>query len=222
MQKLTHTTVLFDLDGTILDTLGDTAASVNHACRAVGMPGRTDDEVAAHMGRGIRNLVVNSLPAGTDEATIDRALAAYHEYYNEHYLDCSKPYDGVIDMLRNLKESGAKIGIISNKIEEYTLRISAELYDDFIDIAIGELPGVPLKPDPAPVNKALQLLNSSPAETVYVGDTDVDLATARNSNLACISCSWGMRTREFLLENGADPAKLADTPADVFRILSAE
>lgn len=215
---LTHSTILFDMDGTIFDTLLDTAAAVNHVCRHYGLPERTIEQVSAGMGRGVSNLVKASLPEGFS-ASASEVLEVYREFYDEHYLDNSRPYDGIIELLTALKAAGAKTAVISNKVHEYTQKIVDELYNGYIDVCIGETPGVPLKPDPAPVRLALERLGASAESAVYVGDTEVDMQTARNSGIACITCAWGLRGREFLLENGADPKHLADTPADVLRIL---
>ncbi|MDR0839760.1 MAG: HAD-IA family hydrolase [Oscillospiraceae bacterium] len=220
MTKLKYSAVLFDLDGTILDTLGDTAATVNHMLQKLGFADKTHAEVSANMGRGIGNLVRKSLPDGADDALFARAVEIYREYYARHWCDTSKPYDGVLDMLAALKNAGAATAVISNKSEEYTKIIVDKLFAGYIDVAVGELPGFPLKPDPAPVLKALAQLGVGADSAAYVGDTEVDMQTAKNSGTACVTCAWGLRGRETLLASGADALFMADTPADVFRILS--
>ena len=215
---LTHSTVLFDLDGTLIDPLVDAAAAVNHMCRSFGLPERTPAQVAAGMGRGITNLVTLSLPEGCGVAVAD-AEKAYRDHYGEHYLDSTTPYEGIPEMLAALKAAGAKTAVLSNKAHEYTVAIIDALFAGLIDVTLGETPGVPLKPDSAPVKLALERLGATAESAVYVGDTDVDMQTAENSGIHCVTCAWGLRGREFLLNNGADERYLADTPADILRIL---
>ena len=215
---LTHSTVLFDLDGTLIDPLEDAAAAVNYMCRSFDLPERTHEQVAAGMGRGITNLVTASLPEGCG-VSVEEAEKAYRDYYGAHFLDNSKPYNGIVEMLAALKAAGAKTAVLSNKAHEYTIQITEALFGGFIDLTIGEMPGLPLKPNPAPVKKALELLGATAESAVYVGDTDVDMQTAANAKIHCVTCAWGLRGREFLLKNGADAHFLADTPADVLRIL---
>ena len=215
---LTHSTILFDLDGTLMDPLEDAAAAANFMCRSFGLPERTHAQVAAGMGHGIKNLVTVSLPEGCG-VTVEAAEKVYREYYGAHFLDNSRPYDGILEMLAALRAAGAKTAVLSNKAHEYTVAITEALFGGLIDITIGEMPGVPLKPDPIPVKKALELLGATHKSAVYVGDTEVDMQTAENSGLHCVTCAWGLRGRELLLKSGADVRFLADTPADVLRIL---
>lgn len=216
---LTHNTVLFDLDGTLINPLADSSAAVNHMCRSFGLPERTPEQVAAGMGRGIRNLVIASLPENCG-VSVEEAEKAYRDYYAEHFLDSSRAYDGVIELLCELKNAGAKTAVISNKAHEFTEKLTETLFSGYIDVCIGETPGIPLKPDPAPVKKALEQLSSTPEDAVYVGDTEIDMETAKNSNLHCITCAWGLRGRQSLLDNGANPEFLANSPMDVLKILS--
>ena len=216
---LTHNTILFDLDGTLIDPLADAAAAVNFMCRSFNLPERTHAQVSSGMGRGITNLVIASLPENCG-VSVEAAERAYRDHYSEHYLDSTTPYDGINELLTALKNAGAKTAVLSNKAHEYTVAITDRLFPGLIDLSVGETPGVPLKPDPTPVKLALERLGVSADTAVYVGDTDVDMQTAANSGLHCITCAWGLRGREFLIEHGADSRFLADTPADVLRILS--
>jgi phosphoglycolate phosphatase len=219
MQKLNYGAVLFDMDGTILDTLADTRAALNHALRSFGFPERSAEQTAAAMGRGIDHLVRSSLPAQT-EISVQDVIRVYREYYAEHSMDSSRPYDGMPELLSALKAGGAKTAVISNKSDEYTKTIADALYPGLLDLAVGEMPGTPMKPDPAPVFSALRALEERPENAVYVGDTEIDMLTAKNAGIACITCAWGLRGKESLLSHGADPRCLADTPADVLRILN--
>ncbi|MDR1065760.1 MAG: HAD family hydrolase [Oscillospiraceae bacterium] len=225
MQKLDYGAVLFDMDGTILDTLADTRAALNHALRSFGFPERSAKQAAAAMGRGIDHLVRSSLPAQTATRKqnfniLQDVIRVYREYYAEHSMDSSRPYDGVPELLSALKAGGAKTAVISNKADEYTKIIADALYPGLLDLAVGEIPGTPMKPDPAPVFSALRALGERPENAVYVGDTEIDMLTAKNAGIACITCAWGLRGKESLLSHGADPRYLADTPADVLRILN--
>lgn len=215
---LTHRAVLFDLDGTLLDPVTDVAAAVNHMCRALGIPERTREQVTAGMGRGLKHLLTESIPENS-AVSLEAAEKSYREYYGEHFLDSSAPYDGILDMLASLKNDGAKTAVISNKAHEYTTKICDALFKGYIDVCIGEMPELALKPDPASVFGALRALGENANNAVYVGDTDVDMETAKNAQLQCITCAWGLRGKDFLLEHGADPRLIAEAPADVCRIL---
>jgi phosphoglycolate phosphatase len=214
-------TVLFDMDGTILDTLGDTSAAAQEVCRHLGLPVVSREYVKKNMGHGIGRLVEALLPQGTDAAAIPEAIAVYKEYYSQHYLDTSSPYPGVIRLLEQLDSKGLKMAVISNKAEEFTKAINNKLFGKYIKVAVGEIPGMKLKPNPEPVRKGLFLLGSDADSAVYVGDTEVDRETADNSGLRFIACAWGMRGKAKLMHEGVPEQLIADTPADVWRIYTS-
>ncbi len=198
-----YKTVIFDLDGTLLDTLEDLTDSVNYALTVMGYPLRTIDEIRKFVGNGVEKLMKRAVPEGTTQHEFDRCFSLFKEYYNQHSQDKTKPYDGVISLMRRLKEKGIKMAIVSNKLHEAVLDLRDIFFDDVIEVAIGDMPELKRKPEPDSCFKALEMLGSSVEEAVYVGDSEVDIATARNAGLPCIAVLWGFRDREFLISKGA-------------------
>lgn len=200
-----YSTYIFDLDGTLLDTIQDLATSVNYALRQCHMPERTLDEVRRFVGNGVRLLMIRAVPGGEDNPRYQEAFDIFRSHYLEHSLDTTAPYPGIIDMLERLKAGGKRLAVVSNKFDTATKKLIRHFFGNLIEVAIGEneAAGVRKKPAPDTVNEALHQLGVGKEDAVYVGDSDVDLQTARNSGLPCISVLWGFRDREFLLENGA-------------------
>lgn len=200
-----YSTYIFDLDGTLLDTIQDLATSVNYALRQCRMPERTLDEVRQFVGNGVRLLMIRAVPDGEDNPRFQEAFDIFRSHYLEHSLDTTAPYPGIIDMLERLKTGGKRLAVVSNKFDTATKELIRHFFGNLIEVAIGEneAAGVRKKPAPDTVNEALHQLGVGKEDAVYVGDSDVDLQTARNSGLPCISVLWGFRDREFLLENGA-------------------
>ena len=198
-----YATYIFDLDGTLLDTLGDLAAAVNHALRSNGMPERTIDEVRCFVGNGVRRLMQRAVPDGEANPLLASALETFKAYYLEHQLDTTRPYPGIMEMLRALRQRGCQIAVVSNKFQTATEELCRHFFADTVEVAIGEneAAGIHRKPAPDTVLEVLRRLHQRPA--VYVGDSDVDILTARNAHLPCISVLWGFRSREFLLQHGA-------------------
>ena len=202
---ITYNTYIFDLDGTLLDTLTDLAASTNYALRTHGMPEHTIDEVRRFVGNGVRKLMERAVPDGTDNPLFDEAFATFRQHYMEHSLDTTRPYEGVPEMLAVLKAKGCHLAVVSNKMMAATQELCRHFFPETIEVAIGEneAEGIRKKPAPDTVIAALRQLGVGEEGAVYVGDSDVDIATARNSNLPCISVLWGFRDRDFLLQHGA-------------------
>ena len=202
---ITYNTYIFDLDGTLLDTLTDLAASTNYALRTHGMPEHTIDEVRRFVGNGVRKLMERAVPDGTDNPLFDEAFATFRQHYMEHSLDTTRPYEGVPDMLAALKAKGCHLAVVSNKMMAATQELCRHFFPETIEVAIGEneAEGIRKKPAPDTVIAALRQLGVGEEGAVYVGDSDVDIDTARNSNLPCISVLWGFRDRNFLLQHGA-------------------
>ena len=202
---ITYNTYIFDLDGTLLDTLTDLAASTNYALRTHGMPEHTIDEVRHFVGNGVRKLMERAVPDGTDNPLFDEAFATFRQHYMEHSLDTTRPYEGVPEMLAALKAKGCHLAVVSNKMMAATQELCRHFFPETIEVAIGEneAEGIRKKPAPDTVIAALRQLGVGEEGAVYVGDSDVDIATARNSNLPCISVLWGFRDRDFLLQHGA-------------------
>ena len=200
-----YNTYIFDLDGTLLDTLTDLAASCNYALRTHGMPEHTIDDVRRFVGNGVRKLMERAIPDGEANPDFEATFATFREYYMQHSLDTTKPYPGIEDALTELKARGCRLAVVSNKMMAATVELCRHFFPDTIEVAIGEkeAEGIRKKPAPDTVFAALKRLGVSGDNAVYVGDSDVDLATARNSNLPCISVLWGFRDRDFLLDHGA-------------------
>ena len=200
-----YSTYIFDLDGTLLDTLTDLAASCNYALRTHGMPEHSIDDVRRFVGNGVRNLMERAIPDGDANPDFEATLATFREHYMVHSLDTTKPYPGIMDALAELKARGCRLAVVSNKMMAATVELCKYFFPETIEVAIGEneAEGIRKKPAPDTVFAALKQLGVSGDNAVYVGDSDVDLATANNSGLPCISVLWGFRDREFLLDHGA-------------------
>ena len=205
--------VVFDLDGTLLDTLEDLAAATNWALRQNGLPERTLDEIRCFVGNGVQRLVARAVPESTDEALFAKTFADFKAYYIDHCQDKTRLYDGIPEMLQSLKACGYQLAIVSNKLQAGVDELYDRYFRDTVEVAVGERPEVQRKPAPDMVLLALKELGVTADEAVYVGDSDVDLQTARNSGLPCISVLWGFRDRAFLEAHGA--RTFAETPADV-------
>ncbi len=204
MVKSVYKTFIFDLDGTLLDTLQDLADSVNHALRQYGMPEHSLDDIRRFVGNGVRLLMERAVPEGAQHPLFEEVFATFRQYYMQHSLDTTRPYDGIVETIRELKLRGCRLAVVSNKMMAATQELVAHFFPD-IEVAIGEheAAGIRKKPAPDTVDEALRQLGVTREGAVYVGDSDVDLLTARNSGLPCISVLWGFRDREFLLAHGA-------------------
>ena len=210
-------TIIFDMDGTVLDTLEDLTTAVNHVLSEFDMPERTMEEYRRFFGNGIRYALQCAVPEGTAEDVVDRMLPVFREYYDAHCLDRTRPYDGIIGLMDSLKHRGYRMAIVSNKIYSAVKELNDRFFSDYVDAAIGESAGVRRKPAPDTVFAAMEKLGSTKEECIYVGDSEVDHQTAINAGIPCISVLWGFRDREFLEERGA--AVFADTPEELFEII---
>ena len=199
-------TYIFDLDGTLLDTLGDLAASVNFALRTHDMPEHSLDDVRQFVGNGVRKLMERAVPDGADNPLFDEAFATFRRHYMAHSLDTTRPYEGIPETLDALKASGCHLAVVSNKMMAATQALCSHFFPDTIEVAIGEheAEGIRKKPAPDTVVAALKALGVGKEGAVYVGDSEVDIQTARNSGLPCISVLWGFRHRDFLQQDGAE------------------
>lgn len=216
-----YTTVVFDLDGTLLDTLEDLMDAANYALKQHGYPIRTLPEIRAFVGNGAANLIRRALPDDTDtDADFENVLSTFRAYYGAHCEDKTRAYDGIPELIRQLSRAGCKLAIVSNKPDRAVKDLTRAYFQEYVHTAIGEKEGIRRKPAPDMVENALEKLQSSKKETVYIGDSDVDIRTAANSGLECISVSWGFRDADFLRENGA--TIIADTPQEVYEIITAQ
>lgn len=235
-----YTLAIFDLDGTILNTLDDLAASVNYALAQNNLPPRTTEEVRQFVGNGIRNLLTRSVcaakglgviegasvfPDFPSDATpsekdafsvlIDDVHAAFTAHYKIHCADKTRPYAGIPELLQNLRAEGVKLTVVSNKADYGVQELCAKYFPGLFDFALGEREGIKRKPEPDSIFFVMKQFGVDKAQTVYIGDSDVDIQTARNAGIDCISVTWGFRSKEFLQEHGA--SVIADSPDAVLK-----
>ena len=211
--------VIWDLDGTLLDTLDDLMGSVNFALRRHGMPERTREEIRQFVGNGVKNLVDRSVPQGTDEALAAKVLETFIAHYGEHSRDKTRPYDGILPLLDALSEQGVCHAIVSNKIDFAVRELSRAYFGERMRVCVGDDPSRRKKPAPDSVLEAMRRMGVSAGETAYVGDSDVDVLTARNAGVACCAVSWGFRDEACLREAGAQI--VCATPEELLAALAA-
>lgn len=209
-----YSAIVFDLDGTLTDTLEDLKDSVNYALKEFGFPERNIDEIRSFVGNGVRRLIYLSVPENTSDETAEKCLDVFKEYYKEHSLVKTKPYDGIVPMLQSLKNQGIKTAVVTNKMYEAAQDIVRIFFDGLIDVTVGQVDGIAQKPQPDGIYTALEKLGVSKENAVYVGDSEVDCMTARNAGMPCIGVTWGFRSKEVLLENGAD--HIINSPEEIF------
>lgn len=213
-----YTTVIFDLDGTLLDTLDDLTNSVNYAMNAMGWEERTKKDVRSFLGNGIRALMKKCVPSNISDEAFEESFAHFKKYYDAHNQDNTKPYEGILELMYRLKEKNIKMAIVSNKVQSAVDALRDKFFDDVIEYALGDAPDIARKPAPDSCYKVMELLGSNQDETVYIGDSEVDLATAKNAGLDCIAVLWGFRDEDFLVEQGAKI--FARTPGDIERMVT--
>ena len=212
-----YQTAVFDLDGTLLDTLEDLYLATNAALERHSLPRRSRDEVRLFVGNGVEMIIRRAVPAGTDEETILAVLADFKTTYAAICEDHTKPYDGILDMLTALRERGIRVAVVSNKFDAATKKLCEKYFGELVEVAIGERAGVRKKPAPDTVYEALKELGVTLDSAVYIGDSDVDIRTAENCGMPCISVTWGLRDEDFLIENGAKA--LVDTPEKLLGVI---
>ncbi len=196
--------VIFDLDGTLLDTLGDLHAAVNHALRAFGFPERSLDEVRRFIGNGVVKLMQRATPENTDAETDKKCLDVFREYYLIHMRDMTAPYEGVIPLMEKLRARGVKTAVVSNKLHRAVYELCQDCFPGLIDEAIGVSVEAERKPSPVNVYKALEKMGVDADECIYIGDSEVDVQTSHNAGVKCIGVTWGFRDSEELIEAGAE------------------
>ena len=212
--------VIFDLDGTLLNTLGDLRAATNHALEVRGLPPHSMEEIRQFIGNGIRLLICRAMPEGTPEAEIDAALDDFKAYYAAHIHDRTVPYDGIPQLLPALRKRGIKVAVLSNKIDSASQQLIEYFFPGKTDVVFGEHVGVPRKPDPTSCRMVMQQLGVQPEQVLYVGDSGTDMQTAKNAGLYAVGVTWGFRSKEVLLENGADV--LVHRPEQILQILDSD
>ncbi len=213
-------TVIFDLDGTLLDTLEDLTDSVNHAMEKFGFPVHTIEEIRTFVGNGAPKLLERSIPDGVANPDYEAALTAFKAHYAEHCEDKTGPYAGVPEMLAGLKEQGYHLAVVSNKFDGAVKKLCKKYFGEFISVSIGESEEVKRKPAPDTVYRALRELGCDAFHAVYVGDSEVDIQTAKNASLPCISVTWGFRSEEKLRDEGAPEHMMIRTPRELVPLLA--
>ena len=212
-----YQTAIFDLDGTLLDTLEDLYRAVNHALHDHGLPLRTRDEIRSFVGNGVELLVRRSLPVGYTEETAASVLSDFKTTYAAICKENTKPYEGILPLLSTLRERGSRIAVVSNKFDAATKALCAEYFGELVEVAVGERADIRKKPAPDTVFEALTALGVTADGAVYIGDSEVDIETAKNCGMDCISVTWGFKDTNFLLANGAKT--LAHTPDQLLSLL---
>lgn len=193
---------IFDLDGTILDTLQDLTNSVNYALKKSGYPERTVEEIKSFVGNGILRLIKLAVPSGTTEEDTEVVFNDFKLHYKQNSNVFTKPYNGITEVIKKIRSNGIKTAVVSNKADFAVQDLCKEYFPNLFDYAVGEKEGVLKKPAPDSVNTVLKTLGFKKTEAVYIGDSDVDIATAENANLDCITVTWGFRDEKFLKEVG--------------------
>lgn len=209
--------VIFDLDGTLLDTLEDLKDSVNTALLTYGCKERSIDEIRAFVGNGIRNLLIQAVEGGSSHPDFENIFQAFKEDYKKNCKNKTKPYPGILEAVRQLKEEGIKLAVVSNKADFAVKELNEYYFKDLDMIATGEKEGVDRKPAPDVIYKTLKELHVEKENAVYVGDSEVDIKTAKNAGIPCISVLWGFREKQFLMEEGG--SAFAETPEELISLL---
>ena len=197
-----YDTAIFDLDGTLLNTLDDLAASTNHALAEFGLPARTRDEVRQFVGNGIMNLIRRAVPGGSSAQLVEAVYACFNEHYAAHSLDITAPYPGVVEVVEHVRALGMRCCVVSNK-GDYAVRPLVEhFFPGQFAVAVGEREGIRRKPAPDTVLTCMRELGSTPEQCVYVGDSEVDVQTAANAGIDCVIVTWGFRDEEYVRSQG--------------------
>lgn len=208
---------IFDLDGTILDTLEDLTDATNYALRQHGYPEHTIEEIRTFVGNGIRKLIIRALPAGAGEENIERVHTTFDEYYSVHLADKTKPYEGICDVIAALRERGLSTAVVSNKPDYGVQSLVKDYFEGLFDYSVGERPGVNRKPSPDGVNQVLEYFGAAREDAVYIGDSEVDFETSKNAKMDVIMVDWGFRSRDYISSLGAE--LIVSKPQEILEIL---
>ena len=213
-----YRTVIFDLDGTLLNSIGDLAAAANYVCRKNRWPEHTEEEIMGMVGHGIPNLVRQFSPADARSTLmVLNTTSQFNQYYGCHNMELTRPYEGMAELLQQLKAAGAQLAVCSNKADNFSRAIVEHYYPGVFDLVRGNLNGMPIKPDPTVVREIMRDLDASYLSAMMVGDSSVDIQTGHNAGIKACGVTWGFRSRESLAEAAADA--IADTPAELGKLL---
>ena len=208
--------IIFDLDGTLLNTLDDLADSVNAALSKFGHPVRTVDEIRSFVGNGVELLIRRALAPVDEPDEIEQVYKAFSAIYSANMKNKTAPYPGINEVLSALKQKDVKMAVVSNKFHKAVVPLIKDYFGEYIPLAIGADENTPKKPDPTGTLKAVELMGVDKETTVYIGDSDVDIITAKNANLFALGCTWGFRDRELLQQSGAD--MIIDSPEEMLKL----
>ncbi len=211
-----YKTVIFDLDGTLLDTLEDLANSTNFALKEMGYPQRSVSEVRNFVGNGVAKLIERAVPAGTSSEKTEETLAVFKTHYADHCEDHTSPYQGITELLDKLLSSGKTIAVVSNKIDSAVSVLCKKYFGDRFAVMVGDRDGIRKKPAPDSVFEVLNMLGLSREDAIYVGDSEVDIETAKNAEMDCISVTWGFRDKALLMEKWGIQSTEKYAPNTVF------
>lgn len=214
-------TFVFDLDGTLLDTLPDLVVLTNDVLRELGHPERTTEEILSFVGNGVKALILQAVPEGTPEAEAERAYERWLAHYRTYENGLTRPYDGIVALLEELRARGCKVGVMSNKFEDGVHQILDSRLPGLVDAAHGECEGIPRKPDPTGVLRTIEELGGVPAEAVYVGDSPGDVAAGRSAGAYTVAVTWGYHPAERLRSLDPAPDALIGSPADLLALAPA-
>ena len=213
-----YRTVIFDLDGTLLNSIGDLAAAANYVCRKNRWPEHTEEEIMGMVGHGIPNLVRQFSPADARSTLmVLNTTSQFNQYYGCHNMELTRPYEGMAELLQQLKAAGAQLAVCSNKADNFSRAIVEHYYPGVFDLVRGNLNGMPVKPDPTVVREIMRDLDASYLSAMMVGDSSVDIQTGHNAGIKACGVTWGFRSRENLVEAAADA--IADTPVELGKLL---
>lgn len=211
-------TIIFDLDGTLLNTLEDLKDSTNFALRKFNYPERTLEEVRQFVGNGVQKLIERAIPGGKENKHFEECLNVFKTNYEQNMYNKTAPYKGIEEMLAKLKQNGIKTAVVSNKFDLAVKELCKKYFGNLIEIAIGESDNVRKKPAPDSVLRAIKELNSKKESCIYSGDSDVDVQTAKNTGISCIGVTWGFRDRALLEREGAK--YIIDKPLELIDIIN--
>lgn len=212
----TFDTFIFDLDGTLLDTVPDLTLLTNRILREVGAPEHTQEQILSYVGSGVRRLIHLALPEDASEATRDEAMDLWNRYFAEYYHH-TVPYPGIPELLRDLRERGCGVGVVSNKLQSGVDVVMHMVLPNMVDVMFGESPLIPRKPDPTGIETAMRFLKTAPADTVYVGDSPGDIKAGRNAGCATAAVLWGYHKKEDFAAEDAVPDFYVEHPLDLLK-----